>query len=55
MREAMDRRVDHLLEEGLARRQGQRVIFARDLIDTLRDDRLREHPGKAAGASRVSA
>ena len=35
VREAMDRRVDHLVEEGLARRQGQRVIFARDLIDTL--------------------
>ena len=25
-----------LVEEGLARRQGQRVIFARDLLDTLR-------------------
>lgn len=36
VREAMDLRVDHLVEEGLARRQGQRVIFARDLLDTLR-------------------
>jgi type IV secretory pathway VirD2 relaxase len=36
VREAIDRRVDHLAEEGLARRQGQRVIFARDLINTLR-------------------
>jgi hypothetical protein len=36
VREAMGHRVDHLIEEGLARRQGQRVIFARDLIDTLR-------------------
>ncbi len=36
VREAMDRRVDYLIEEGLARRQGQRVIFARDLLDTLR-------------------
>ena len=36
VREAMDRRVDHLVEEGLARRQGQRVAFARDLLDTLR-------------------
>jgi type IV secretory pathway VirD2 relaxase len=34
--EAMERRVDHLVEEGLARRQGQRVVFARDLLDTLR-------------------
>jgi type IV secretory pathway VirD2 relaxase len=36
VREAMDRRVEHLAGEGLARRQGQRVIFARDLLDTLR-------------------
>ena len=36
VREAMDRRADHLIEEGLARRQGQRVVFARDLLDTLR-------------------
>jgi hypothetical protein len=36
VREAMDRRVDHLAEAGLARRQGQRIIFARDPIDTLR-------------------
>ena len=36
VREAMDRRVDYLIEEGLARRQGQRVIFARDLLETLR-------------------
>ncbi len=36
VRETMDHRVDHLVEEGLTRRQGQRVIFARDLINTLR-------------------
>jgi hypothetical protein len=36
VREAMHRRVDHLAGEGLARRQGQRIIFARDLLDTLR-------------------
>ena len=35
-RDAMERRVDHLVGEGLARRQGQRVIFARDLLNTLR-------------------
>ena len=35
-------RVDHLVEEGLARRQGQRVIFARDLINTLRRRELEE-------------
>ena len=27
VREAMDRRVKNLVEEGLARRQGQRVVF----------------------------
>ena len=36
VRDAMDRRVEHLAGEGLARRQGQRVVFARDLLDTLR-------------------
>jgi len=36
VRDAMQRRIDHLAGEGLARRQGQRVIFARDLLDTLR-------------------
>jgi type IV secretory pathway VirD2 relaxase len=36
VRNAMDRRADHLIEEGLARRQGQRIVFARDLLDTLR-------------------
>ncbi|MBB3890589.1 type IV secretory pathway VirD2 relaxase [Phenylobacterium haematophilum] len=35
LREAMAARVDHLATEGLARRQGQAVIFARDLLDTL--------------------
>jgi hypothetical protein len=30
----MDRRIEHLASEGLARRQGQRVIFARELLDT---------------------
>jgi type IV secretory pathway VirD2 relaxase len=35
-RDAMERRIDHLVGEGLARRQGQRVIFARDLLDALR-------------------
>jgi type IV secretory pathway VirD2 relaxase len=36
VREAMDRRVDYLAGEGLARRQGARVVFARDLFNTLR-------------------
>ncbi len=40
VREAMARRVDHLVEEGLAQRQGQRVVFARDLLNTLRGREL---------------
>lgn len=35
VRDAMAARVDHLVGEGLARRQGQAVVFARDLLDTL--------------------
>lgn len=40
VREAMGQRVDYLVEEGLARRQGQRVIFARDLLNALRRQEL---------------
>ena len=40
VRAALDQRTEHLLSEGLARRQGQRVLFARDLLDTLRQREL---------------
>ncbi len=40
VREAMEARTDHLIEEGLAKRQGQRVIFARDLLATLQRQEL---------------
>ena len=39
---AMDRRIDHLVEQDLARRQGRRVIFTRDLLNTLRRRELEE-------------
>jgi type IV secretory pathway VirD2 relaxase len=42
VREAMDRRIDYLADQGMARRQGQQVIFARDLINTLRRRELDE-------------
>jgi type IV secretory pathway VirD2 relaxase len=42
VRAAMDRRIDHLVEDDLARRQGQRVVFARDLLNTLRRRELDE-------------
>ena len=35
-RAAVTARVEHLIEQGLARRQGQRVLLARNLLDTLR-------------------
>jgi len=38
----MAARAEHLAKEGLARRQGQRVIFARDLLTTLRRRELDE-------------
>ena len=36
VRLAMQQRADHLVGEGLAERQGRRVVFNRNLIDTLR-------------------
>lgn len=35
VRDAMAARADHLADQGLARRQAQRIVFARDLLDTL--------------------
>ncbi|MDC9813939.1 relaxase/mobilization nuclease domain-containing protein [Rhizobium binxianense] len=37
VRQAMKDRTEHLIEEGLARREAGRVIFARNLLATLRD------------------
>jgi type IV secretory pathway VirD2 relaxase len=48
VRAAMEQRVDHLVREGLARRQGQRVIFARDLLTTLRRRELDDAVTKLA-------
>lgn len=36
VREAIEARSEYLVGEGLARRQGQRIMFVRDLLDTLR-------------------
>ena len=51
VREAMDRRVDHLVEQGLARRQRQQIVFARDLLDTLRRRELEGAATKLAAAT----
>jgi len=40
IRDAMAHRAEHLVGEGLARRQGERVVFARGLIETLRKREL---------------
>lgn len=49
VREAMEARTDHLVEQGLARRQGRRMVFARDLLATLRRRELQE-AGSRLGA-----
>jgi type IV secretory pathway VirD2 relaxase len=46
VRDAMDRRIEHLTAEGLARRRGQRIVFARDLLDTLRRREITEAASK---------
>ncbi len=48
VRAAMDRRIDHLSDEGLARRKGQQVVFPRDLFATLRRRELDETASKLA-------
>ena len=40
VRAAMKSRTEHLIEQGLARRQGQQVIYARNLLETLRRKEL---------------
>ncbi|XEN34786.1 hypothetical protein M728_005447 (plasmid) [Ensifer sp. WSM1721] len=37
VRQAMEDRTEHLIEEGVARREAGKVIFARNLLATLRD------------------
>ena len=54
VREAMDRRVEHLVGEGLARRQGQRVIFARDLLATLQRREMNDAAEKIAAETGLS-
>jgi hypothetical protein len=48
VRDALEARTEHLVSEGLARRQGQRVVFARDLLDTLRNRELDSVGGRIA-------
>ena len=50
-RDAMEARAEHLVAEGLARRQGQRFIFASDLLNTLRQRELASAGAKLAAES----
>jgi type IV secretory pathway VirD2 relaxase len=54
VRAAMDARADHLVEEGLAHRQGQRIAFARDLLATLRRRELAEAAAKLSVETSLS-
>lgn len=49
VRDALAARSEHLASQGLARRQGQRFVFARDLLDELRSRELLD------AANRISA
>ena len=51
VREALEQRTDHLAAEGLARRAGQRTVFARDLLETLRRQELDAAAGKLSAAT----
>ena len=48
-RRAMDARTDHLVREGLARRFGERTVFERGMLDTLRRRELDSVGSRIAG------
>ena len=49
VRDALDKRADHLIGEGFAERQGRRIVFSRNLIDTLRRREVEALGEKLAG------
>ncbi|MBZ9683929.1 relaxase/mobilization nuclease and DUF3363 domain-containing protein [Mesorhizobium sp. CO1-1-2] len=49
VRAAMDRRAEHLIEQGFAERQGGSVIFSRNLVDSLRKREIEALGEKLAG------
>ncbi|MDE2363942.1 MAG: DUF3363 domain-containing protein [Hyphomicrobiales bacterium] len=54
VKDAMDRRAEHLIDQGLAERRGQRIVFARDLLATLRNRELATASAKLATETRRS-
>ncbi|CDX24416.1 conserved hypothetical protein [Mesorhizobium sp. ORS 3324] len=51
VRDALDRRAEHLVNQGFAHRQGKRIIFSANLIDTLRRRELEMIGDKLAADS----
>jgi type IV secretory pathway VirD2 relaxase len=51
---AMERRADHLVAVGVARRNNQRIVFARDLLATLRKRELDETAAKLSADTGLS-
>jgi len=51
VRQAMRERTNHLIKEGLARRQGERVTFQRDLLKTRRGWELDEMAAKLSAGT----
>ena len=49
VKQAMEARTEHLIEVGLARREGQRIVFARNLLAMLRQRELDALGEKLAG------
>jgi Protein of unknown function (DUF3363) len=48
VQQAMNARAEHLIRENLARHEGQRIIFARNLLDTLRRRELDQAAARVA-------
>jgi type IV secretory pathway VirD2 relaxase len=53
VQQAITARAEHLIRENLARREGQRIIFARDLLNTLRRRELDQEAARVAADSRL--
>ena len=51
VRQAMNARAEYLIRENLARREGQRIIFARDLLNTLRRRELDQQAARVTADS----
>jgi type IV secretory pathway VirD2 relaxase len=55
VRAALDRRIEVLAEQGLARREGDKVVLGRNLIETLRRRELASASSSCPGCPRLNA